>query len=359
VTLSLPRPGTTSAPALESALDFGRRAGIAGKFEHSRSSDSSFTRVDSLLPKINITKQSLRKIEAVHLVREQRDGRRQDLAFNARPFVLCGLPLRRLPSDKLLYTRRNGKFFLQVLGHPQFGLPYGQDRLIPIWVATIAVRQRSRVVRFGAASEILDFFRLFNDGKRYRRLMEGFQRVFGATMFFGTYDEPDRELVLDWARFHFFDDLHLWFHKTEAEPGTLPHHQNCVVLSEAFYDEIDQHRIPVEREVVAALANAPGVLDLYLWLVWKTWSLNNHTARIPLFTAGGLASQLGSGEYSADRFFRRKLTRWLAEVKAFWPHCPTQISPNSQALIVYSSERSPAIFPTQAMRSNNRTTMPD
>ena len=343
MTPSLPRPGTTTAPASESALDFGRHAGIVGTFEHGRSSDSSFTRVDSLLPKINITKQSLRKIEAVHLVREQRDEGKQELAFNARPFVLCGLPLRRLPSDKLLYTRRNGKFFLQVLGHPQFGLPYGQDRLIPIWVATIAVRQRSRIVRFEAASEILDFFRLFKDGKRYRRLMQGFQRVFGATMFFGTNDEPDRELVLDWARFHFFDDLHLWFHKTEAEPAPSPHHQNCVVLSEAFYDEIDQHRIPVEREVVAALANAPGVLDLYLWLVWKTWSLNNHTARIPLFAAGGLANQLGSGEYSADRFFRRKLTRWLAEVKAFWPHCPAQISPDGQTLIVHSSKTNPAV----------------
>jgi hypothetical protein len=42
----------------------------------------------------------------------------------------------------------------------------------------------------------------------------------------------------------------------------------------AFYDEIDQHPIPVEREVVAMPANALGVLDLYLWLVWKTWSLS-------------------------------------------------------------------------------------
>jgi hypothetical protein len=233
--------------------------------------------------------------------------------------------------------------FLQVLGHPQFELPYGQDRLIPIWVATIAVRQRNRVVRFGAASEILDFFRLFKDGKRYRRLMEGFQRVFGATMFFGTNNEPDRELVLDWARFHSFDHLHLWFHKTEAEPDPSPHHENCAVLSEAFYDEIDQHRIPLEREVVAALANAPGVLDLYLWLVWKTWSLNNHTARIPLFAAAALANQLGSGGYSADRFFRRKLSRRLTEVKVFWPHCPAQISQDGQTLIVHSSKKPPAI----------------
>jgi len=317
-----------------------------GTFEHSRSSNTSFTRVDSLLPKINITKQSLRKIEAVHLVREQRDERRQELAFNARPFVLCGLPLRRLPSEKLLYTRRNGKFFLQVLGHPQFGLPYGQDRLIPIWVATMAVRQRSRVVHFGAASEILDFFRLFKDGKRYHRLIGGFQRVFGATMFFGTNDDLTRELVLDCARFHFFDHLHLWFHKTEAEPSASSNHENCAVLSEAFYHEIDQHRIPVEREVVAALANAPGVLDLYLWLAWKTWSLKSTYARIPLFGAGGLSNQLGSAEYSADRYFRRKLSRWLSEVKTFWPHCPAQISQDGRTLIIYSSKKAPTISTT-------------
>ncbi|MGD0125408.1 MAG: replication protein RepA [Terriglobia bacterium] len=338
-----PRSGTTTTSIAEPALDFGRLPGFVPEFERGPSRNTGFTRVDSLLPQINITKHRLRELEAVHLVREQRNQRRQELAFNARPFVLCGLPLRPLPADQLLYTRRNGKFFLQVLGHPQFGLPYGQDRLIPIWVATLAVRQRSRVVRFGAASEILDFFRLFKDGKRYRRLIEGFQRVFGATMFFGTNDEPRRELVLDWARFHFFDDLRLWFHKTEAEQTVSPNHENCAVLSEAFYNEIDQHRIPVEREVVAALANAPGVLDLYLWLVWKTWSLNNQTARIPLFAAGGLANQIGSGGYSADRFFRRKLSRWLAEVKAFWPHCPAQISPDGQTLIVNSSKKSPAI----------------
>jgi hypothetical protein len=227
--------------------------------------------------------------------------------------------------------------------HYEWSVPYGQDRLIPIWVATLAVRQRSRIVRFGAASEILDFFRLFKDGKRYRRLMEGFHRVFGATMFFGTNNEPDRGLVLEWARFHFFDHLHLWFHRTATESDPSPHHENCAVFSEAFYDEIDQRRIPVEREVVAALANAPGVLDLSLWLVWRTWSLNKQTARIPLFTIGGLANQLGSEGYSADRFFRRKLTRGLAEVKAFWPHCPAQISPDGQNLIVHSSKKNLAI----------------
>lgn len=304
---------------------------------------SSPASVASVLPSIGISKQRVKRIEKVLLVREQRNERRQELAFNARPFVLCGLPLRRPDSDQLSHVRRNGKFFLQVIAHPQFGLPYGQDRLIPIWVATMAVRQRSRVVRFGAASEVLDFFHLFKDGKRYHRIMEGFQRIFAATIFFGSNDETNGSLVVDWARFHFFDRMHLWFHNPEGTPKVPAAGDNSIILSEAFYNEIDQHRIPVEREVIASLANAPGVLDLYLWLVWKTWSLNGHPVRISLFGSGGLGDQLGSSDYSADRFFRRKMIRWLAEVKTFWPRCPAQISADGQMLILHSSKKSPAI----------------
>jgi hypothetical protein len=58
--------------------------------------------------------------------------------------------------------------------------------LIPIWVATLAVQQQSRVIRFSSAAQLLEFFRLPKDGPHYRRMVEGFQRVFAATIFFGT-----------------------------------------------------------------------------------------------------------------------------------------------------------------------------
>jgi hypothetical protein len=61
--------------------------------------------------------------------------------------------------------------------------------------------------------------------------------------------------------------------------------------------EIDEHRIPIEREVVAALAHAPGVLDFYVWLVWKSWAVNGRPASIPLVAEHGLNEQLGSAEY--------------------------------------------------------------
>src|SRR5438046_10319613 len=56
-------------------------------------------------------------------------------------------------------------------------VPFGQDRLIPIWVATLAVQQKSRIVHFESAAQMLDFFRLPNDGRHYRRIVQGFNRI--------------------------------------------------------------------------------------------------------------------------------------------------------------------------------------
>jgi hypothetical protein len=78
----------------------------------------------------------------------KREQGAQTLAFSSRPFVLCGLPVRRLPEHQLLYERRNGNFVLQITGHPDFGVPFGQDRLVPIFLATLAVQQRSQAIRF-------------------------------------------------------------------------------------------------------------------------------------------------------------------------------------------------------------------
>jgi Plasmid encoded RepA protein len=293
-------------------------------------------------PRITITKRNLKRLEAICLIREQRNSGNQELAFNARPFVLCGIPLRHPPRDQLAYLRRNGKFFLEITGHPRFGLPYGQDRLIPIWIATLALRQNISVVCFRSAAQMLEFFHLSKDGCHYRRIVKGFQRVFAATIFFGTDDRPGRNRMTDCSRFHFFDHMHLWF--AEPAPGEQSDESdNVITLSDAFFQECNEHRIPVEREVVAALANAPGVLDFYVWLVWKSWSLRGHATRIPLFGPGGLTEQLGNAPYAVERTFRLTISRWLRAVRALWPQCPASISQDGRTLVVRPSQKASAV----------------
>ncbi len=309
--------------------------------------NASFTSLQSLLPCIGLTKFKLKQLQAISLIREDRENGKQQLAFNARPFVLCGIPLRRPPKDQLTYTRRNGKFFLDVTGHPRFGLPFGQDRLIPIWVATLAVQQKSRVVHFASAAQLLDFFGLSKDGRHYRRIVQGFQRLFAATIFFGTDDQPEQNRLIDWGRFHFFDHMRLWFGDHEQQQLTTECFENTITLSQAFYKEIDEHRIPVEREVIAALAHAPGLLDFYVWVVWKSWTLNGNPAYVPLFTPYGLGAQLGTTQYSVRRRFRQTIAGWIKKVKTFWPECPAEISKDGQLLVVRSSHKCPAIKPVE------------
>jgi hypothetical protein len=128
-----------------------------------------------------------KKIEAIELIREARDAGRQALAFNSRPFVLCGLPLRRPPKDVRVHERRNGNFILRVTADVAGpGLPFGIDRLIPIWLSTLAIQNQSPEIHFRSAAEMLRGLGLRVDGRSYRRIAEGFQRIFFSNIYWGT-----------------------------------------------------------------------------------------------------------------------------------------------------------------------------
>ena len=243
-----------------------------------------------------------------------------------------------------MHARHSCQFFLHVTAHPDFGLPYEQGRLIPIWVVTLALQLKDRTIHFDSAAQMLGFFRLPKDGPHYQRLVSEFQRIFAATIFFGTEETLSGAKLIDFSRFHFFDCMRLWFNSDPARQAAHSvSHDNVVTLSETFHQEIDQPPIPVEREAIACLAHAPGTLDFYIWLVWKTWTVNRASVRIPLFGPHGLSQQLGTAEYSHGRFFRRKLQHWLRQVKVVWPDCPAAMSNDRQMLVVGSSKISPAI----------------
>ena len=120
-----------------------------------------------LTREIAVTKRKLKQLECVELVRQARDSSTQEIGYQSRPFVLCGMPIRKPPKDLHEYARRNGKFYLKISSTSP--LPYGQDRLIPLWVATLAIRQQNRIVTFNSAAELLREYGLSDGGKHYRR----------------------------------------------------------------------------------------------------------------------------------------------------------------------------------------------
>jgi hypothetical protein len=298
---------------------------------------SGFQRADQLLrdsfPHLLVSKQKLRQAGTIQLVRVKRECEHQNLGFSSRPFVLCGLPVKRPVPGCLLHERRNGQFVLQVTGHPTYGLPWGQDRLIPIFLATLAIRQKSSRITFHSAAEMLNAFGMQQGGSQYRRLVASFQRIFGATIFFGSDTQRERAAVIYRARFNFMAEARIWYSK-DPEQKLLPGDcQNMIILSDEFYRETLNHPIPTDLEAAKALSSCPAALDLFMWLSYRCFMARGRE-RVPLFGEFGLVSQLGSVEYARPRKFREKLQGWLDLIRAMWPECPASIDRDGTGLYV-------------------------
>jgi hypothetical protein len=238
---------------------------------------------------------------------------------------------------------------LQITGHPSFGLPWGQDRLILIYLATLAVQQQSQTIRFRNASEMLETFALHKGGREYRRLVSAFERIFGATIFFGANNLLPKAKVIQRTRLSFFREAQIWYSRDPTQCPADQQFQNVVVLSDEFYEEISQHPIPTDLEAVKALSDSPAVLDLFMWLSYRCFIAKREES-IPLFGPFGLAAQIGSAEYARPRRFRENLEKWLDTVRLLWPKCPARISADGQSLRI---ECGVAVLPNQNLNASS------
>ena len=204
---------------------------------------------------------------------------------------------------------------------------------MPIYFATLAVRQKNQTVRFRSGAEMLDTFGLSKGGKEYRRLVQAFERIFGATIFFGTDQIRGKANVIQRSRFNFLREARIWYSRDAGQSVLSEDFENVTVLSDEFYREIASHPIPTDLEAVKLLAGAPAVLDLFMWLSYRC-----HTAKgeesIPIFGPYGLVQQLGSVEYSRPRRFRVKLDQWLKTIRTLWPDCPAELSRDGLGLLL-------------------------
>ena len=291
-----------------------------------------------------VTKQQLRKIEAIQLVRTNRDANTQNFGFAPRPFVMCNFPHKQPKNPAARYERFNGDFVLRILPDPVLGVPFGKDRIWPIYLSTMAVRQQSPVIQFAKASEILKRFNMHNSGHQFNRLVAGFKRIFSATIMFGPRDDIRQqslfatengveapELAFAKERFHFIDKATLWYDRQDSSKRFV----NEIVLNDKFFNEIIAHPVPTDLDAVGALADSPGALDLYMWLAYRCFRIEpGQEAQVPLFGPRGLVHQIGSEEYARQRDFRRQMEIWLSSVSDLWKECPAKFNSAGNYLLL-------------------------
>lgn len=263
----------------------------------------------------------------------------QQLGYAGRDFVLCGLPFKQPRGNT--YRRANGDFLLEIQGSERHGLPYGQDRLITIWLATAffaAGRPVNNVIRFRCASDILRAFGLdTSGGVKLKRLRERIERVFYSTYFVSFISRSDRELragayrMIEEVRMNLCDDT-----RRRSNQYTL--WQDSITLDAKFADELRAGgRVPIDLQTVIALKECSPALDLYVWQAWRSFRLERDrkpSTSIPVFGEGGLMAQLGS-ECHTPKKIKAMLRGWQALVRKLWPDCPNFLDTDCERFSVH------------------------
>ena len=240
-----------------------------------------------------------------------------ELGYMARLLALCSLP-RTNPGNRLQYIRRNGPYTLSMTATGSTAkLPFGHlPRLLLAWVTTEAVRTQSRELALGnSLSEFMRKLDIYStDGKAHKRLRNQMERLFKAAIVL-EYEGPEESVRVGSL---VTDRMHLWW--SERRPDDRSLWESTIELGEKFFEEIIRHPVPLNLHVLKAVKRSSLGLDLYLWLVYRTFALKGpmRLSWKVLYRQFGVDPAKASDPRTVD-YFRSDCLRELVKIKTAWP----------------------------------------
>ena len=238
-----------------------------------------------------------------------------DLGFMARLLTLCSLP-RTNPGNRLQYKRVNGPYQLYMIAGGGNKLPFGNiPRLLMAWVCTEAVRTQSRELVLGSSlSEFMGKLGMDSVGGARTRLRNQMRRLFNAHVQLVYEDKLGEASVSSSVT----SRTEFWWDPKRPDVPML--WDSKIELGWDFFNEIIHHPVPLDMNTLTALKRCSLGLDLYLWLVYRTFTLK-HPLRL---TWRQVYCQFGpnpnsAATHDAVQNFRRRILRELKKIKLAWP----------------------------------------
>ena len=263
-----------------------------------------------------------------------------DTGFMARLLALCSLP-RTNPGDRRQYKRVNGPYTLIMTAVGQIGLPFGNlPRLLLAWISTEAVRTQSRELFLGTSfSEFMRKLGVAPIGGGSRgertRLHSQMRRLFNAHIQLAYEDKNvDAAVIADRAVF--------WWN--DRKPGESSLWESKIELGEKFFNEIINHPVPLDMNILKALKRSSLGIDFYLWLTYRTFTLKRplRLSWASLYRQFGLDPARAGSKRTADDF-RKDCLRELKKIQIAWPELNYA---TAQGVLILQPSK-PAVPPTR------------
>lgn len=254
----------------------------------------------------------------------------KDTAYMPRELVQVTLP-HKDPGNIPVWRKANGNLTLGIQPGvdidtgTSYGYPYGTiPRLLLFWIATEAVRTKSRRLELGnSLSGFLAELGLNNSNgssgaKRSdaRRLRDQMRRLFRARITFQGTLQRDGRTGEAWIDMQVAPEGVLWWDPKQSDKATL--WGSWIELGEKFFAAITAYPVPLDIRALRALKGSALALDLCAWLSYEAYRA--HSSGKPRFENWTqLRDHLGT-EYARPADFRRYAKAALKKIKTVYPH---------------------------------------
>lgn len=269
-------------------------------------------------PKVN--HRISRLVEASAAIRDEVWG---DAAFSHSLLCQVNLPYRN-PGDELrVYQRQSGGVALRIEAGSVFngrsfdevGLPYGpRARLLMLHLCSLAVKQQSRVVEVDRSfTAFCKSLGISITGRNLRAVRDQIRRMSAVSMRLAL--NTGKDLVVFQGMM--FDGLRA---EMPLHADQEPLWSSEVRFSQAFYDSLQKHAVPLDLRAIKALRHSARGLDIYCWLASRLWRVKKPTK----VRWTSLKWQFGQPEQNLESF-KRAFKAALVQVKVVYPEARVEI----------------------------------
>jgi len=273
-------------------------------------------------------------VEAASSYMADEDG---GIGFLYSGWCQAALPHRRLPDNEGWQVESERFCLIVEPGMKRgegnvpihIGVPYGsRARLILIYLQSEALRTSSREIELGKS--LRDWLGRMNipiGGKNLGIVREQTKRISRCRLTFevrqGNRIGIANQNIMDTA---------IFLEPTENEDqGTL--FAQTARLSEAFFEGLRKHPVPIEEAAIGAISNNSMAIDIYVWLAYRLHSLSKPTT----LSWRSLKSQFGAG-FTQTNNFKTKFVPNLRLAMAVYPAAKVDLDDSGNGLVLHPSK---------------------
>lgn len=253
------------------------------------------------------------------------DDTETSMGFAFSGWAQVALPHRKLANDApwMLETDRAVLMIQPGIrrganGKPEaVGVPFGsRARMIMLYLQTQAIRTNSREVELGRSlREWLSKMGISIGGNSVREVKDQAERISRCRLSLEVRHEGrvrlENQLIVDRSMFLDMDD----------DGGQTRLSLEAACLSQAFFDQLRRHPVPIEENAIKLISNHSMALDIYLWLAFRLHALSAPRS----ITWAALKVQFGGG-INLAKHFKPRFSENLALAMAVYPEAKVEVS---------------------------------